>query len=76
MATTRFTADGARGRGARPPTGQNPHLQRVLDPLRLRLLLEVDRFGSITRAAEACSMGQPTASTHLRILESAVGHRL
>jgi molybdate transport repressor ModE-like protein len=44
--------------------------------LRLRLLLEVDRLGSITRAAEACSMGQPTASTHLRKLETAVGHRL
>jgi DNA-binding transcriptional LysR family regulator len=36
----------------------------------------VDRLGSITRAAEACSMGQPTASTHLRTLETAVGHRL
>ena len=52
------------------------HLQRVIDPLRLRLLLEVDRLGSITRAAEACSMAQPTASTHLRTLETAVGHRL
>jgi molybdate transport repressor ModE-like protein len=48
----------------------------VLDPLRLRLLLEVDRLGSITRAAEACSVGQPTASTHLHRLEAAVGHRL
>jgi molybdate transport repressor ModE-like protein len=44
--------------------------------LRLHLLLEVDRLGSITRAAEACSMGQPTASTHLRTLEAAVGHQL
>jgi molybdate transport repressor ModE-like protein len=42
----------------------------------LRLLLEVDRLGSITRAAESCSMSQPTASTHLRTLETAVGHRL
>jgi molybdate transport repressor ModE-like protein len=48
----------------------------VLDPLRLRLLLEVERLGSITKAAAACSIGQPTASTHLRTLESAVGHRL
>jgi molybdate transport repressor ModE-like protein len=48
----------------------------VLDPLRLRLLLEVDRLGSITRAAEACSVGQPTASTHLQRLEAAIGHRL
>jgi molybdate transport repressor ModE-like protein len=58
--------------GWRSPT----HLQRVIDPLRLRLLLEVDRLGSITRAAESCSMAQPTASTHLRTLEAAVGHRL
>lgn len=75
MATTRST-DTARASVARPPTRRNAHLLRVLDPLRLRLLLEVDRFGSITRAAEACSMGQPTASTHLRMLEAAVGHRL
>jgi molybdate transport repressor ModE-like protein len=40
------------------------------------LLLEVDRLGSITRAAEACSIGQPTASTHVRTLEAAIGHRL
>lgn len=52
------------------------HGHRVIDPLRLRLVLEVERLGSITRAAEACSMGQPTASTHLRTLEAAVGHRL
>jgi molybdate transport repressor ModE-like protein len=52
------------------------HLRRVLDPLRLRLLVEVERHGSITAAAQACSMGQPTASTHLRTLEAAVGHRL
>lgn len=52
------------------------HLQRVIDPLRLRLLLEVDRLGSITHAAEACAMAQPTASTHLRTLEAAIGHRL
>jgi molybdate transport repressor ModE-like protein len=48
----------------------------VLDPLRLRLLVEVERHGSITAAAHACSMGQPTASQHLRTLEAAVGHRL
>ena len=52
------------------------HLRRVLDPLRLRLLVEVERHGSITAAARACAMGQPTASTHLRTLEAAVGHRL
>jgi molybdate transport repressor ModE-like protein len=48
----------------------------VIDPLRLRLLLEVDRLGSITRAAEACSVGQPTASAHLHRLEAAIGHPL
>jgi molybdate transport repressor ModE-like protein len=52
------------------------HLQRGVDPLRLRLLLEVERLGSITRAAEACSMSQPAASTHLRTLERLVGQRL
>lgn len=51
-------------------------MQRVIDPLRLRLLLEVDRFGSITRAGEACLMSQSTASTHLRTLEAALAHRL
>jgi molybdate transport repressor ModE-like protein len=74
--TTRYTkvpAAAGRGRLGRRST---THLERVVDPLRLRLLLEVDRLGSITRAAEACSMGQPTASTHLRTLETAVGQRL
>jgi molybdate transport repressor ModE-like protein len=63
----------ASGPPARP---SQPHLRRVLDPLRLRLLIEVQRHGSITAAARACAMGQPTASTHLRTLEAAVGHRL
>jgi molybdate transport repressor ModE-like protein len=54
----------------------SPHVRRVLDPLRLRLLVEVERRGSITAAARACSLAQPTASTHLRTLEAAVGHRL
>jgi molybdate transport repressor ModE-like protein len=49
---------------------------RVIDPLRLRLLVEVDRLGSITRAGEACSMSQSTASTHLHTLEAALAHRL
>jgi LysR family transcriptional regulator, low CO2-responsive transcriptional regulator len=45
-------------------------------PLRLRLLLEIDRTGSISAAAERCAIGQPSASTHLRTLESAIGERL
>jgi molybdate transport repressor ModE-like protein len=61
--------------GARP-RGHPALLQRILDPLRLRLVLEVERHGSITRAAEACSMAQPTASEHLRTLEAAIGQRL
>jgi molybdate transport repressor ModE-like protein len=52
------------------------HLQRVLDPLRLRLLLEIETRGSISAAAEACAIGQPSASMHLRTLEAATGHRL
>jgi molybdate transport repressor ModE-like protein len=52
------------------------HLQRVLDPLRLRLLLEVEARGSISAAAEACTIGQPSASMHLRTLEGATGHQL
>jgi LysR family transcriptional regulator, low CO2-responsive transcriptional regulator len=52
------------------------HAQRVLDPLRLRLLVEVEARGSISAAAEACMIGQPSASLHLRNLELAVGYRL
>lgn len=51
-------------------------LQRVIDPLRLQLVLEVGRHGSITRAADACGIGQPTASAHLRTLEAAAGQPL
>ena len=52
------------------------HLQRVADPLRLRLLIEVGARGSISAAAEACSIGQPSASLHLRHLEASVGYTL
>jgi molybdate transport repressor ModE-like protein len=45
-------------------------------PLRLRLLLEIDRTGSISAAAERCEIGQPSASMHLRTLETAVGQSL
>ena len=51
-------------------------LHRVIDPLRLQLVLEVSRYGSITRAADACGIGQPTASAHLRTLEAAAGQPL
>jgi molybdate transport repressor ModE-like protein len=58
------------GEGIRSP------LQRVIDPLRLQLVVEVGRHGSITRAADACGIGQPTASAHLRTLETAAGQPL
>jgi molybdate transport repressor ModE-like protein len=45
-------------------------------PLRLRLLLEIDATGSISAAAERCAIGQPSASMHLRTLETAIGQRL
>ncbi len=45
-------------------------------PLRLRLLLEIERTGSISAAAETCGIGQPSASTHIRMLEAATGRRL
>jgi molybdate transport repressor ModE-like protein len=51
-------------------------LQRVIDPLRLQLVVELGRHGSITRAADACGIGQPTASAHLRTLETAAGQPL
>jgi molybdate transport repressor ModE-like protein len=55
---------------------QRSPLQRVIDPLRLQLVLEVGRHGSITRAADACAISQPTASAHLRTLEAAAGQPL
>lgn len=45
-------------------------------PLRLRLLLEIERTGSISSAADVCSIAQPSASMHVRTLERATGQRL
>jgi DNA-binding transcriptional LysR family regulator len=47
-----------------------------VSPLRLRLLLEVQRRGSVAAAADACAVGQPSASMHLRTLEAATGRML
>jgi molybdate transport repressor ModE-like protein len=47
-----------------------------IHPLRLRLLLEIERTGSISAAADQCAIAQPSASMHLRTLESAIGQRL
>jgi molybdate transport repressor ModE-like protein len=54
------------------PTG----IVDALDPARLRLLVEVDRRGSISAAAEACRIGQPSATKQLKTLEAAVGEKL
>jgi LysR family transcriptional regulator, low CO2-responsive transcriptional regulator len=45
----------------------------AIDPTRLRLLVEVGRRGSISAAAGACRMGQPSATKHIKTLEAAVG---
>ena len=42
----------------------------------MRLLVEIDRQGSLSAAAEAIGIGQPSASQHLRLLEAAAGQRL
>lgn len=76
MATTASTENGGRGPSPPRPGLSNLALQRTVDPLRLRLILAVKRLGSISSAAEACSIGQPSASIHLQALEAAAGHRL
>src|ERR671926_1259340 len=48
----------------------------ALDPARLRLLVEVGRRGSISGAADACRIGQPSATKHLKPLEAAIGTSL
>jgi molybdate transport repressor ModE-like protein len=54
------------------PTG----IVDALDPARLRLLVEVDRRGSISAAAEACQVSQPSATKQLKTLEGALGEKL
>jgi molybdate transport repressor ModE-like protein len=51
-------------------------MTQALDPLRLALLVEVERRGSVSAAATALGMGQPSASKHLQALAGAVGERL
>jgi DNA-binding transcriptional LysR family regulator len=48
----------------------------ALDPARLRLLIEVGRRGSVSAAAVACRIGQPSATKQLQRLEGAVGTKL
>jgi molybdate transport repressor ModE-like protein len=51
-------------------------LRELWDTTRLRLLVEIDRQGSVSAAAAAIGIGQPSASQHLRLLEAAAGQRL
>ena len=54
------------------PTG----IVDALDPSRLRLLVEVERRGSISAAADACEVSQPSATKQLKTLEAALGEKL
>jgi molybdate transport repressor ModE-like protein len=54
------------------PTG----IVDALDPARLRLLVEVERRGSISGAAEVCRISQPSATKQLKTLEAAVSEKL
>jgi molybdate transport repressor ModE-like protein len=51
-------------------------LAALWDTTRMRLLVEIGRRGSLSAAAEAVGIGQPSASQHLRLLEAAAGQRL
>jgi molybdate transport repressor ModE-like protein len=42
----------------------------------MRLLVEIERQGSVSAAARTIGIGQPSASQHLRLLEGAAGQRL
>src|SRR3954451_18012442 len=54
----------------------SPGIVDALEPMRLRLLVELGRRGSISAAADACRIGQPSATKHLQTLEAAVGEKL
>jgi molybdate transport repressor ModE-like protein len=51
-------------------------LRELWDTTRMRLLVEIGRQGSVSAAAAAVGIGQPSASQHLRLLEAAAGQRL
>src|SRR5690242_11810879 len=51
-------------------------LSQLWDTTRMRLLVEIERRGSLSAAAQAVGIGQPSASQHLRTLEAAAGQRL
>src|ERR671924_1959757 len=56
--------------------GTDSTLSLLWDSTRLRLLVELERQGSVSGAARAVGIGQPSASAHLRLLEAAAGQRL
>jgi molybdate transport repressor ModE-like protein len=51
-------------------------LRELWDTTRMRLLVEIERQGSVSAAAASIGIGQPSASQHLRLLEAAAGQRL
>jgi len=51
-------------------------LSLVWDATRLRLLVEIERRGSVSAAARTVGIGQSSASEHVRLLEAAAGQRL
>src|SRR5438552_18334962 len=51
-------------------------LHELWDTTRMRLLVEIERLGSLSAAARQIGIGQPSASQHLRLLEAAAGQRL
>ncbi|MFN2466732.1 MAG: LysR family transcriptional regulator [Gaiellaceae bacterium] len=51
-------------------------LGEIWDTTRMRLLVELERAGSVSAAAKAVGITQSTASEHVRLLESAAGQRL
>src|ERR671930_634931 len=51
-------------------------LRELWDTTRMRLLVEIERQGSVSAAASAIGIGQPSASQHVRLLEAAAGQRL
>lgn len=51
-------------------------LRELWDTTRMRLLVEIERQGSVSAAAAAIGIGQPSASEHVRLLEAAAGQQL
>ena len=50
-----------------------PSLQDVWNVTRLRLLVELEKCSSLSQAAEAVGVSQPSASEHIRLLNAAAG---